>query len=212
MRIRRVAACCAAVFLAGLSATAQEVAITEGKPDATFTLKDQTFRITRNQDTEAVLTGEFARTSRECPPFCIQPMRIADGVDTIAELELIALLETDIAAGRALLIDSRLPDWYGQGTIPGAVNVPFSTLDPQNPYRDEILQALGAVPGPDGGLDFTGALELVLFCNGPWCSQSPQAITNLLEAGYPADKLLYYRGGMQGWQSLGLTVHVLQEG
>ena len=53
--------------------------------------------------------------------------------------------------------------------------------------------------------DFSNAKELLLWCNGPWCGQSPRAIHGLLKAGYPAEKLYYYRGGMQMWQSLGLT-------
>ena len=53
--------------------------------------------------------------------------------------------------------------------------------------------------------DFTDAKELLIWCNGPWCGQSPRAIKGLLSLGYPAEKLYYYRGGMQMWQSLGLT-------
>jgi rhodanese-related sulfurtransferase len=45
----------------------------------------------------------------------------------------------------------------------------------------------------------------LLWCNGPWCGQSPRAIRALISLGYPAEKLYYYRGGMQMWQSLGLT-------
>ena len=56
--------------------------------------------------------------------------------------------------------------------------------------------------------DFTSAKKLILWCNGMWCGQSPRAIQGLLELGYPAEKILYYRGGMQVWQSLGLTVIV----
>ena len=68
--------------------------------------------------------------------------------------------------------------------------------------------ALGAKKGRDGGLDFTNAKELMLYCNGLWCGQSPRAIRNLLAAGYPAEKLFYYRGGMQAWLSVGLTEYV----
>ncbi|MBE9562735.1 MAG: rhodanese-like domain-containing protein, partial [Proteobacteria bacterium] len=39
----------------------------------------------------------------------------------------------------------------------------------------------------------------------PWCNQSPTSITALLELGYPPEKLKWYRGGMQSWESLGLT-------
>jgi rhodanese-related sulfurtransferase len=31
-------------------------------------------------------------------------------------------------------------------------------------------------------------------------------IKALLEVGYPAEKIKYYRGGMQAWTSLGLSV------
>ena len=53
--------------------------------------------------------------------------------------------------------------------------------------------------------DFSHAKDLLLWCDGPWCDQSPRAIHGLISAGYPAEKLYYYRGGMQMWQSLGLT-------
>lgn len=189
-----------------VGAHAQDVRITTFKENSTFVLNGQTFTISRNQDTEAVLTGEFARTSRQCPPFCIQPFSVADGVETLGELEVLSFLENIVAAGDGLLIDSRVPEWFAKGSIPGAVNVPFVTLEDSNPYRDDILRALGATQTASGGLDFTNAMELALFCNGPWCEQSPRAIRDLLAAGYPADKLHYYRGGMQAWQQLGLTV------
>lgn len=44
----------------------------------------------------------------------------------------------------------------------------------------------------------------IFFCNGPQCAQSPWAIEALLEAGYPAEAILYYRGGMHDWLTLGL--------
>ncbi|MBD3816836.1 MAG: rhodanese-like domain-containing protein, partial [Halothiobacillus sp.] len=42
-------------------------------------------------------------------------------------------------------------------------------------------------------------------CNGPWCGQSPTNIKELVSMGYPADKIYWYRGGMQSWSNLGLT-------
>ncbi len=128
------------------------------------------------------------------------------GVETVGEVEVISFLENNVAGGTGLLIDSRVPDGFAKGTIPGAVNVPFATLDPTNPpYRDEILKALGATQS-GGTWDFSGAMALTLFCNGPWCDQSPRAIRSLLAAGYPAEKISYYRGGgMQLWLLLGLT-------
>jgi rhodanese-related sulfurtransferase len=46
--------------------------------------------------------------------------------------------------------------------------------------------------------------KTILFCNGPQCPQSPRAIRALIEAGFPPDKILYYRGGMHDWMTLGL--------
>jgi rhodanese-related sulfurtransferase len=36
-------------------------------------------------------------------------------------------------------------------------------------------------------------------------TRSPTTIKGLLKIGYPAHKILWYRGGMQDWESLGLT-------
>ena len=71
-----------------------------------------------------------------------------------------------------------------------------------------MLEKTGLLDGDEktDDWDFSRAKTLVLWCNGMWCGQSPRAIRGLLRLGYPAKKLRYYRGGMQAWQSLGLTV------
>lgn len=192
-------------FLGVFSAAAQDVRITPDILQQNFMLNGEQITIERIQDTAHQLEGAFTKTSRPCPPFCIHPISAAPGVETIGELELMEFLKSDVAAGRGLLIDTRLPVMFDKGTIPGSVNVPFSTLDADNPFRDEILMALGARNTGDSW-DFSQAMTLGLFCNGPWCDQSPRAIRNLTSAGYPTEKLLYYRGGMQLWMLLGLTV------
>lgn len=202
--MRRASAGLVLILLAAGAAGAEPVGLTPDILRKEIRLGSQTIVIERNPDNGATIDPEFSRTSRPCPPFCIAPMTVAPGVETLGELELIAFLETRVARGQGILIDSRLPDFYAKGALPGAVNVPFTALDPANPYRDAILEALGAVRGASGW-NFTGAQELALYCNGPWCEQSPRAIRHLLDAGYPADKLHYYRGGMQDWLSLGLT-------
>lgn len=204
--IRTLFAAVAALILAG-SAFAQDVRITPDMPRAEFTIRGQQVVIERIQDPENVITGGFAKTSRQCPPFCIHAMSAGPGVETVGELELIAFLADHVEAGTGLLIDSRLPEFYVQGTIPGSVNLPFSTMEATNPYRDEILSALGGVQTGETW-DFSGAMELLAFCNGPWCDQSPRMIRNMLDIGYPAEKLRYYRGGMQMWLMLGLSVDV----
>lgn len=200
------------LFLAALAAvtfnttaTAQEVRITPDSFSHSVNINGKTLQIERIQDTAHRLDDEFTKTSRPCPPFCIHPISAAPGVETVGEIEVIDFLKTSVADGRGLLIDSRVPEWHAKGTIPGAVNVPFSTLEPNNPYRDEIIKALGGSK-TGSGWDFSNALDLMMFCNGPWCDQSPRAIRNLTDAGYPADKIKYYRGGMQLWLLLGLNV------
>ena len=150
--------------------------------------------ISRIQNPENEVQGEWARTSRACPPFCIQPMNPAEGVTTIGELELLGFL-TD---PEVTVVDSRTPDWFAGGTIPGAVNMPYT----------EMLDRLGEL-GCEidfDGWDCAEARPVVLFCNGLWCGQSPTAIRHMVGAGYPAERIFYYRGGMQSWRVLGLTV------
>ncbi len=74
--------------------------------------------------------------------------------------------------------------------------------------REQILKDLGGAYNKDGSWDFSQAKTILLYCNGAWCGQSPTAIRALMDIGYPANKLKYYRGGMQAWQLLGLTTIV----
>ena len=166
-------------------------------------------KITRNQDNTNTIKQAFSKTSRPCPPFCIQPATIAPGVETIAELEVMDYL-TKIANGddTILVIDSRTKDWVTKGTIPGSINIPWTLLNASqsDPITiGDIMEERFNVGGDDDDRDFSKAKTLVLFCNGMWCGQSPNNIKSLLKMGYPADKIKWYRGGMQDWEVLGLT-------
>ena len=209
MRHAFTLAAAAALLMTG-AARAQEVWITPDMPFFEFESNGETLAIEREQDTEHKLSNSFAKTSRPCPPFCVQPMEVAPGVKTVGELELISFLETHVATGKGHLVDARVQSWYESGTIPGSVNLPFTvfTNDASNPFFDSIVTNLGGVLLTSGEWDFTNARELLMFCNGPWCGQSPRAIRNLLSIGYPPEKLLYYRGGMTSWQIMGFNVIV----
>ncbi len=167
--------------------------------------------IRRNQDLSNTVNPAYARTSRRCPPFCIQPQVLVEGVETVAELEVLDYLGR-IAGGdnNILVIDSRTPDWVSKGTIPGSVNIPWTRLKPESgadPFEiADILEQRFNVRSTEGLWDFSGAKTLVLFCNGMWCGQSPANIRTLMRFGYPPSKLKWYRGGMQNWENLGLTV------
>ena len=65
-------------------ASAQDVNITQDMPYFEFDNGIEFHVIERNQDNEARIADAFAKTSRPCPPFCIQPMSAAPGVETIS--------------------------------------------------------------------------------------------------------------------------------
>jgi len=196
-------------FALSTAAAALDVNITADLPSVDVMHGDQKVTIMRNQDQKNTLNPDFAKTSRKCPPFCIQPGELATSVDTIGELEVLHYLKKMSDGDKSILvIDSRTPDWVAKGTIPGAVNIPWDKLnigksDPIT-VQDILEKQLGAKQ-QDGFWDFSGAKTLVMFCNGPWCGQSPTNIKGLLKIGYPADKIKWYRGGMQDWEVLGLN-------
>ncbi len=188
------------------SLMAGKVNITKDMPYVDIRVKGKTYRIQRIQNTNNKLQNSFSKTSRPCPPFCIHPMSVAPDVETVGEVELIRFLKDKVEKGRGVLVDARIPAFYKKGTIPGSVNIPFTLLSQgKNAYLDRILSILGGVRNASGRWNFNRARDLLLYCNGPWCDQSPRAIHGLLSAGFPPEKLFYYRGGMQNWLALGLT-------
>lgn len=216
-----------ALVLVATSTQALDVKITKDIDRVEFRANGQTHVIERIQDQNHKLSGGFAKTSRKCPPFCIQPLHVAPGVNTVGEVELLKFLVDKVSKGSGVLVDARTPSWHKRGTIPGAVNIPFTTFadpDPADPDLQKTLASLGVrYSGGDvsaerllasiglwdpkniDSWDFSRAKELMLFCNGIWCGQSPRAIKGLIKLGYPKNKLHYYRGGMQVWQVLGFT-------
>ena len=181
-----------AVFLAPVAAQAGNVGITKDIMSITVQTKNGPVKIVRNQDNNAVIAPGFAKTSRKCPPFCVQPQKVAPGVETVGELEVVKYMEKG-----GLIIDARTVEWHVKGTIPGSKSIPYT----------QVASRLGELGCKKGAKwDCSNAKTVMLFCNGLWCGQSPTAIRAMLREGYPASKILYYRNGMQGWQSLGLTV------
>lgn len=233
-RISTVTLLVTAVFLLNSNAAALDVKLTDYLAYLDVDHNGEQVRIQRIQDTGNVLNDGFAKTSRKCPPFCIQPMKVAPGVATVGEAEIFRFMERDLAEGHGMIIDARTPSWYQKGTIPGSVNIPFTefTGESDAPETIKTLEKLGGVQRGEVewftrslekflamlGLfnanqktdtwDFSGAKQVIFWCNGPWCGQSPRAINGLLSNGFPPEKVYYYRGGMQMWKVLGLTVVV----
>ena len=200
----------ALLAVAGTSPRAAEVNITPEIESVTVKHGDKDIVIMRNQNQKNTVNPAFAKTSRKCPPFCIQPSTLAPGVETIAELEVLEYLKRMSEGDDSILVvDSRTPDWVAKGTIPGAINIPWTSLNPArgaDPISiGEILEGQFNAVNLEGLWNFQDARTLVMFCNGMWCGQSPNNIKNLLTFGYPAHKIKWYRGGMQDWEILGLS-------
>jgi len=233
-KISMLALLVSSALLLNSNAAALDVKLTDYLAYLEVDHNGEQVRIQRIQDTNNTLKDGFAKTSRKCPPFCIQPMTVAPGVTTVGEAEIFRFMERELEGGSGLIVDARTPSWYRKGTIPGSVNIPFTEFVREADAEEtvKLLQQLGGVPrgevswlrrsfeklmaslglfGADqktDSWDFSGARQVVFWCNGPWCGQSPRAISGLLSYGYPAEKVFYYRGGMQMWKVLGLTVVV----
>ncbi len=187
-----------------------KVKITSDLASVTVKHNGKNVKIMRNQDNKNTVNPAFAATSRNCPPFCINPISLGHGVETIGEVEMLHYLKKMSDGDSSILvIDSRTPDWVERGTIPGAINLPWTKLNPAKGADPisiaDIMTKQFGVKEMEGLWNYSDAKTLVMFCNGMWCGQSPNNIENLLKFGYPADKLKWYRGGMQNWENLGLT-------
>ncbi len=141
-------------------------------------------------------------------PGKLLPMHLDEDLETYGELEVLAFIKEMQHDDTMMLIDSRKKLWFDYRTIPGAINMPFHYFKERVSFEFQFeygLRHMGVKIRDNNEFDFSNAKTLVLFCNGPWCSQSPAMIYALLEIGYPAEKLKWYRGGMQDWLSAGMT-------
>lgn len=183
----------------GVSAQSNDLA-----SNASFVFNGLQKNIRQASTLDAARIAAFLKPDDTCAPLCLTPARYSGDIATIGEAEVITFLAQAVARGTGLLIDSRLPESRANGFISGSVNVPYSLVSEENPYMPDIMQALGA-RSVEGALTFTDAMPLVIFDDGPSTTDAPNLISALLFAGYPSDKISYYRGGMLVWTALGLN-------
>ncbi|MFK5976425.1 MAG: rhodanese-like domain-containing protein [Sulfurovum sp.] len=164
--------------------------------------KGKAVKIHRNQNTKHKLTGEYVKIYR--PNKDIQPIKINSKVKTVGEVELLHFMKDRGNTGKGLVIDLRTKKKYKKESIPSAINIPFRVKN--NPEKiSKVMQIFGARIVNDGSWDTSHAMDILFYCNGSWCDKSPRFIKMFLELGYPAEKMLYYRGGFQMWKILGFT-------
>jgi hypothetical protein len=188
------------------------VRITDELPFIMTTNSGQAVKIQRIQDTDNRLTDDYTKTSRSCPPFCVQPTTKDKEIQNIEELELLQFIKKRVSSNQGVVIDSRLKSWFELETIPSAINIPYTVI--QNSSKDKaekIFKILGMKIKADGSWDFSSSKDLAIFDNGVWCEQSKYFIDAIIKHNYPKDKLFYYRSGFQGWKLLGLTTIVHKE-
>jgi len=165
---------------------------------------------------EMLWTGNYANPNvpKECISTFVHstgnilPMKLNTSIETYGEIEMLKFIKKMQQDSSKLLIDARKEEWYTYRTIPGAINLPFHHIKERESFEFEFehdIKILGVKLNKDESLDFSQAKTIVVFCNGPWCSQSVHMIKSLLALGYPAHKMKWYRGGMQDWLAAGLT-------
>ena len=172
----------------------------------TLVVNGKPFVIDRNQDRRHLIAKIYQKTGRGI----IKPMHPfkPHAVETIAEHEMISYISRlSSKKGDVVVVDARKSIWPTlTGSLPGAIHVPFHRFKKNKKYALETLEdEFGVVINTKGEMNFSNAKILAVYCNGNWCKMSPELIWELLDYGYPANKIKYYRGGMQAWQLLGLT-------
>lgn len=180
-------------------------------------IHDDKCKDVKGMNPDVIWGGDYAKSNvpAECKKTYVttvgklSPVKIAEGIDTYGELEVIEFIKKAQKDESMILVDARMANWYQKGTIPTAINMSFKAFNPKHADFEIVLDTAGVEYDEDTKVyDFTEAKTMVLFCNGIWCPQSTWAIENLIKLGYPKDKLKWYRGGMYSWTSVNLTTIV----
>jgi len=116
-------------------------------------------------------------------------------------IRFITLAETEDLFGRRmqgaeglLFIDSRSPEDFAAGHIPGALNVPLERV--QRPGKTEAGTDWAGMP------DFPRAQTLVIYCEGGDCQASISLAKIIHDRGYPDIRI--FAGGWAEWTASGL--------
>ncbi|UWR22188.1 rhodanese-like domain-containing protein [Sulfitobacter sp. S190] len=172
---------------------------------ASFIFNGARITIAPGNPQAGMYAARFAALPPVCEPACLSTGPAAKDVETVDEAAVLAFLVEVVGQNDGLMVDARMPQGRAAGFIPGSVSLPHETVAADNRYRDEILKALGVRVFEDL-YNFSDAQALVVFDAGPTQNDAQKLIGNLLAAGYPPQKIRYYRGGMQVWSVLGLTI------
>ncbi len=191
-------------FISAEEKVTKQTFITHGLFSVKVKHEGKEIEIMRNQDKKNLIVPFYRKTARGNIQ-AMHPFK-PHAVETLGEREIIDYVKKMSEGDNSILIvDSRTPAWVKRsGMIPGAVNIPFTKFKEATDALEVMEDEFDVIVGET--FDFSNAKTLVMYCNGNWCGQSPTAIRKILAMGYPAAKIKYFRGGMQSWTALGLTV------
>jgi rhodanese-related sulfurtransferase len=171
---------------------------------ASFFFNGQEVNIVQSDRLDTTLLTSLYALPSGCTALCLAAPTAASGVQTAFEPEIVDFMTNEVANGNGLIIDARLPQDRLTGLIPTSVNIPAKLISDENELLPDILVALGG-SFQNGVLNFDNAMPLIVYDSGPTTDDASTFITALIQQGYPADALRYYRGGMLVWATLGLT-------
>jgi len=100
--------------------------------------------------------------------------------DLVSTEEIERLVTLGPGEGRSFLFDARPPARFNEGTIPTAVNLPFTEFD----------EHAGKLPADKDA-------PVIFFCHGKTCNMSPCALAKARSLGYTHARI--YQEGMPAW-------------
>jgi rhodanese-related sulfurtransferase len=106
--------------------------------------------------------------------------RERDNLEPVSRKELLRRMRDSLVT----LIDTRPPEEFAAGHLPGAINLPLS----------ELKRRLRELPRDQ---------EIVAYCRGPYCVLSYEAVAELRKRGFKAFRL---EDGYPEWKAAGLPV------
>jgi len=109
-----------------------------------------------------------------------------DNLEAIRSEELLERARADLVT----VLDVRPEGEYQQGHLPGAINIPLAELE------NRLSQ-------------FNPAQQIVAYCRGPHCILAFEAVEQLREQGFKAQRL---DGGLPEWRLAGLPVETTEPG
>lgn len=124
----------------------------------------------------------------------IQPLVPQAGVSPATEIDVLAALNDPAT----MVIDMRDEEAPLDATIPNSYHIPYNEVE-------DRMDEMGCTRLGKTQWDCSHAPKVIAFCLGPMCLQSPSGIASMVRAGFPVNKISYYRGGMMDWEALGLT-------